>query len=511
MSRQEFHHKLYLLSTVALAASIPLSSFVMGLSLLMLVLNWVAEWNWRTKWERLCNNRKGLLFAAFYLIYAIGLVHTTDWGAAGKEMLDKLPFLFAPIIVITSKPFNHKELQGIFSALIFATLFGCIWNFIYAWTNTLDNYRQMSRFIDHIRFGLCVVVSIVFSFHYFIDNSFEFKEKIRYIYLITNLILIPYLIYSQTLSGIFIIMIVALCYIVHLIANNNNRKTKWLLGGLTGLLLTVSIAYIVYITYDYFHVKDPVPDTSALTASGNAYTFDGERILECGHYVGYYVCEEELATAWPMRSDTVYNEQIAATLIRYLNSLGMRKDSAAVMQLSDEDIRNVEQKTANIYYARKGHIRQALYETFFGFSLYEKYGIIYGSSMVQRVELWRATWRIIRENWFLGVGIGNQRTALARQLELQHSPFAEISPTPGSHNQYLTFWLAAGLIPLSYFCFLLVYPFTCMRKRVTFIYFALILTLALSMLVEDTLDAFSTRMLFTISVPILLFNKTVEH
>jgi hypothetical protein len=62
-----------------------------------------------------------------------------------------------------------------------------------------------------------------------------------------------------------------------------------------------------------------------------------------------------------------------------------------------------------------------------------------------------------------------------------------------------------------YFCFLLVYPFTAMPKRITVVYFALILLLFLSMLVEDTLNAQTGRMMFTVFVPILLFNKTVEH
>ena len=116
-------------------------------------------------------NRQGLWFAAFYLVYAIGLVHVTDWSAAGKEMLGKLPFLLSPIVVITSKQFNSKELRYIFSAFILATLFACCWNFVYAHTHTLGNAREMSRFIDHIRFSLCVVMSIVFCVHYAIHFS----------------------------------------------------------------------------------------------------------------------------------------------------------------------------------------------------------------------------------------------------------------------------------------------------------------------------------------------------
>ena len=125
--------------------------------------------------------------------------------------------------------------------------------------------------------------------------------------------------------------------------------------------------------------------------------------------------------------------------------------------------------------------------------------------MLERVELWRASWNIIQDNWLLGVGIGQQRTALDQQLVAQHSPIADKKKQRGSHNQFLSFWIAAGIIPLLYFCFLLIFPFVAMRPRITFLYFSLILLLFLSMLVEDTLNAQTGRMLYTIFIPLLLF------
>ena len=506
MSRQRFHHSFYLLGIITLAVAMPLSHFVMGLACFLLFLNWIAEWNWREKRIRLRKNRQGLWFAAFYLVYAIGLIHVTDWSAAGKEMLTKLPFLFSPLVIITSKPLKNRELRYVFGTFIIATLFGCCWNFGYAQTHTLDNIRQMSRFIDHIRFSLCVVLSIVFCIHLLL-NPLNEKGLARYIYLIISFLLLCYLLYAQTLSGVFILMVLILCFTIHLIGNQKNNRLKWLLGGFMGLFLTAAIAYTLYITYDYFHVKDPVPDTTALTASGHPYSFRENSMVENGHYIGHYICEEELQTAWTTRSDTVYDERTAATLIRYLNSLGLRKDSAAVMSLSDNDIRNIEHKTANVYYTHKSSLRRALYETYFGLTLYEKYGIINESSMLERIELWRASWQIIRDNWLFGVGIGQQRNALDRQLELQHSPIADKKKNRGSHNQFLTFWIAAGIIPLLYFCFLLVYPFVGMKKNISYVYFTLILLLFLSMLVEDTLNAQTGRMMFTIFVPLLLFGS----
>ena len=505
MHRKTYHHYFYLFGIMALAVAMPLSHFVMGLACFLLFLNWIAEWNWREKRIRLRKNRQGLWFAAFYLVYAIGLIRVTDWGAAGKEMLTKLPFLLSPLVVITSKPLKSKELRSVFTAFILATLFGCCWNFGYAQAHVLDNMREMSRFIDHIRFSLCVVLSIVLCFHHLVHPTNN-NTPLRFIYLIISLLLLSYLLYAQTLSGIFILMVIALCYVIHLIENQKNTITKWTLGGLMGLLLTAAIVYTIYITYDYFHVKEPTPDRTALTASGNPYTFEDNPMVENGHYIEHYVCKEELQTAWEMRSDTLYDDLTAATLTRYLNSLGLRKDSAAVMSLSDNDIRNIEHKTANVYYTHTGSLRRALYETYFGLTLYEKHGVINESSMLERIELWRASWQIIREHWLLGVGIGQQRAALDRQLELQHSPIADKKKNRGSHNQFLTFWMAAGIIPLLYFCFLLVYPFVEMKKRITFVYTTLILLLVLSMLVEDTLNAQTGRMMFTIFVPLMLFS-----
>lgn len=505
MSRRNFHQTFYLLGTIAVAVAIPLSHFLMGLACFLLSLNWLAEWNWREKQRFFRKNRQGIWFAAFYVVYAIGLVNVTDWSAAGKEMLNKLPFLLGPIVVITSKPFNSRQLQSIFGSFILATLIGCIWNFIYAQTHDLGNIREMSCFIDHIRFSLCVVMSIVFCIHYWIHTTSRSIPQ-TYIYPIISVLLLLYLLYSQTLSGIVILIVITICYVLYLVVNQNDIRIKRTLLGLMGTFLIALITYTVYITYDYFHVKDSEPNAAAVTASGNPYSFEENPMAESGHYIGNYVCEKELQAAWTMRSDSVFDELTAATLIRYLNSMGLRKDSAAVMQLGEDDIRNVEHKVANIYYVRKGSLRRALYETFFGITSYRKYGTIVRSSLLERVELWRASWHIVQDHWMFGVGIGQQRPALDRQLEIQNSPIAE-RKMRGSHNQFLTFWVAAGIIPVIFFCFLLVFPFVTLKKRITFVYFSFILLLFLSMLVEDTLNAQTGRMMFAFFVPILLFNK----
>ena len=506
ISRQQFHQSFYLLATIVLAASLPLSHFLMGLSCFIIFLNWIAEWNWNEKWKRMVNNRQFLLFSAFYIVFAIGLFNATDFKAASNEMLSKITFLLAPIIIISSKQLKNKELQVILTVFVLATIFGCLWNTIYALTHNFWDFRAISRFIDHIRFGLCVVISIVFCCFYAIKLR-NCNKKLSLLYSLCAFLLLIYLLFSQTLSGIVILFFITLSFIFYLSFKIKNKKTKTISITAISTILLVSSLYFCLITISYFRPKEAVPNYSSVTAAGRTYNFDNSSIIENGYYIGYYVCEEELKTAWNFRSDSTYNSDISNTLIRYLNSKGLHKDSAAVMSLTDKDIKNIEQKFANIEYTKFFSTKKALYQTFFGFTLYNKYNIYTESSLLQRFELWKASWGLIKENYIFGVGIGNQRAALDKRLEKINSPIAHKKKDRGSHNQFITFWLTSGILTLIYFVFILIYPFVGIPDKINFVYFALILTIILSMIVEDTLNAQTGRLLYTIFAPLILFSE----
>lgn len=508
MSRIEFHQKLYVLIVAVLSAATVLSHFLMGLCTFLLLLNWLSEWNWKEKVSRIRHNKFCLPYAAFYLVFAIGLVNSTNLHEAAHEMLAYLIFLFAPIIIVSSKQLDDRELEFIFMTFVFATLFGCVWNLLYALSHDLQNYREMSRFIDHIRFGLCVVFSIVLSVYFSIKIK---KSVIRVLCLFSAVVLVAYLLISQTLSAIFFVFIVGIAFLTKILLESENKtlKNTVFIAG-TAVFIAV-IAYFGYITHSYFHPKDANPDFNELTSNGNPYTFDENSIVENGYHIDYYVCDAELRRAWTQRSDSNYTELTASTLKRYLNSLGMKKDSLSVMLLTDSDIENIEDHCANVVYSKKLNIRKALYQTFFGFSLYEKYGYVSESSLLERVELWKTSLELVRERPLFGYGIGNERKVLDKKLVENGSQIANKKQNRGSHNQFLSFWLASGLIPMLYFVFLLFLPIVRFRRKMPFVFVSLCLILILSMFFEDTLNSQTGRMLFTVFLPLLLFSDTYNQ
>jgi O-antigen ligase len=487
--------------------SLPVSHFLMGLSTFLLLLNWIAEWDWRDKWARLKRHQGFWVLSLLFVFLLLGLVRADDPAGMLHKLTAKLVLFFAPLIVATTEPLTRKERTWTFAAFVFSTFFGCLYSLWFWHAHPVQNVREISTFIDHIRFSLCVVMSVVFCVHYFLKIADTSWKKICSALLAVLFVL--YLFLAQTLTGILILFAIVLAYSVFLMFTMRRVPARRAMLWTTVAVVLAAGAYIAYITYDYFHDQD-VTITETTTASGNPYTFDEQSMVENGHRIGYYVCSSELQSAWAARSDSALTPWMESTLIRYLNSKGLHKDSAAVMSLSPQDIRNVENDVANYDYTRVFGMRRALYPTYFCISLYQKNRYFDNSSLLQRVELWRVSWLVIRENWLFGVGLDNVKNALNDQLRQCNSPVVA-RKKQGCHNQYLTFWLGAGILSLLYFIFVLVYPFVRMRNRITFVYVAFAILMIMSFFMEDTLETQTGCIMFAVMNPLLLMEGWTEH
>lgn len=507
MKRSDIHYSIYILGVIVLMASIPLSHFLMGLVCFILFLNWVAEWNWREKWERARHNWQGFLLAGVFCIGLLGLIRTDDWANAGSLLLSQLPILFSPIIIISSKNFSKRAIDWIFNAFILATFFGCICSIIYWLTHTVNDIREISIFIDHIRFSLCIVLSMVLCLQAAVRRV-DISKVWRIGYTVLVLLMFVYLFVAQTLTGIITALVIVVLYIVYLLCKMPNNRMKWSLFTVMLLVLLAVASYAGYITYQYYYDQDTMI-MAKRTEQGNPYEFNVESIVENGHRIDYYVCKSELVDAWSQRSDKEYDGMLEQTLIRYLNSKGLRKDFGAVMSLSEKEIHNVESGIANFEYTKSFGLKKALYPTFFCFSLYKNCGYIDNSSLLQRVELWRTSCDILRDNWLFGVGLGDYKADLDAMLEANGSTIA-YKHNRGCHNQFLTYWLIGGVLAVGYFIFILLYPFFKMKQKVDFVYVSFFLIMVLSMFVEDTIASQTGRMLFVVINPLLLFSLPMK-
>ena len=482
MTRIQIHHIIYIFLLFALAAAIPVSNFAMSAAGIFLAANWVAEWNWREKWQRLRDNKLAFILASFFVFFLFGLFRTDNWNEGLDNVLSKLPMLYAPLILASTAPPSGREQRIIISGFVASTFVGTCIALACVIAHPVEDFRAISMFISHIRFGFSVILATLFSCLFALKSE-NAPKWLRVVCICLALWFVGYVFVAQTFTAILLLLVITVVALFYLLyAEKEMRLRKFLLPAMAVAILGLA-GYVSYITWAYFHY-DYNTRLESYTERGNVYTHDVASIVENGSPIGIYVCEDELRAAWTQRSAVAY-DSVEPTLVRYLNSKHLRKDSVGVSMLTEQDIDNVEHLIANVDYTQFIGVKRALYPTFFSISLYKRTHQVHNSSLLQRVALWHSAILVVSEHWLAGVGIGDHKAVLNEKLQTL-SP--DMPLNMGAHNQFLTLWIMGGaLFPLA-FLFILFVPFFIRKHRVAVLYVLFFIMIFLSCFAEDTIE-----------------------
>ncbi|HEX2935929.1 MAG TPA: hypothetical protein VHO72_11295, partial [Bacteroidales bacterium] len=96
-----------------IAFALPLSVFLISLGQAIIILNWLAEFNWRIKWNRLLHNPTIWVIMLFYVVHLVWLLNTSDFSYAAHDLKIKLPFLIIPLIIGTSEILSGTQVRKI--------------------------------------------------------------------------------------------------------------------------------------------------------------------------------------------------------------------------------------------------------------------------------------------------------------------------------------------------------------------------------------------------------------
>ncbi len=167
------HRNFYLLGLILVAIGISLSPALMSIGQAVLLLNWIAEAQFATKWQSIKNNYYLLSFLAIFAIHILGLLYTTNYEYAIKDIKIKLPLLIFPIILASIKPLTWTELKTILYCLIASVFASSLYSlsiYITIDNENVDTLRNISPIISHIRLSLIICVSF-FAIVYLIYKS----------------------------------------------------------------------------------------------------------------------------------------------------------------------------------------------------------------------------------------------------------------------------------------------------------------------------------------------------
>ena len=109
-------------------------------------------------------------------------------------------------------------------------------------------------------------------------------------------------------------------------------------------------------------------------------------------------------------------QQVSETLIRYLSSKGLKKDSLGLSKLSNNEIAYIEKGCANYLYINKYSIKSRLHHIIWQLDMYIKTGNATGQSISQRIEFLKSSIAIIKDNFIFGVGSGDLMDESKKEL-----------------------------------------------------------------------------------------------
>ncbi len=513
------HSYVFLAGLVLLAVGINLSPFLTSVAQFVLAGNWIFEFNFKQKIATLKTRFALQALLSIFFLHIIWLCSTTNFDYALHDIKIKLLLLAFPLILGTSRALTKNEFKSIFIFFVIGCIISSIIGlakYIGFWGHEITDVRQISVFISHIRFSILLNIAI-FGLFYFLNSKTSELTKLERIFFRATLVwLILFMFVLQALTGIIILLVVSYILLLHYIFRLENKKYK-LINSVALLLIPLFfITFVGFQTYKFYNPENnDFNEQKIETISGNKYThYEENKMRENGYFVWRNVCYTELEREWAKRSQIKIAEKdkqgnkIYYTLVRYLSSRGLTKDSVGISKLSVLDVENIENGLSNYRFINK-NLATRVYRIIWQIDVYRIGENPSGHSITQRLEFWKIGLAIIKENFWQGTGTGDLNDAYAEMYVKQNSLLKEAWRFR-SHNQFISIFAAFGFFGFAWFIFALISPIYYEKKSNDFFIFIFIISAILSMINEDTLETQAGATYFAFFYSFFLFSRNTK-
>ena len=310
---------------MGLVVSMTTSVFATNLLWVLLLANWVVEWNWKEKFSQFRQYHLLHAFLVMASVHLVWLLGTSNLSYGLFDLQKKLPLLAIPLVVLTSKPLGRKELFPVAAAYCLTVItvsFVALGRYL-----TIPDlpYRNLVPHISHIRFSLnvCLVVFIILYA--------MFRHRRPWLYAVGIAVILWFLFFLMLIHSYTAYIILVVTSVVLLIAYGRRmprRLRRTATAALTVILLSAG-ALAAYYLHDYYRLRPlSAGQLPATTANGNPYLHRHDGLIENGNYVHLYVCEKELRQEWSKVSDYPFDSvtptgyTVYPALLRYLGAMG---------------------------------------------------------------------------------------------------------------------------------------------------------------------------------------------
>jgi len=410
-----------------------------------------------------------------WVLLAFGLFRGGENSLVLKEIKTMLPLILAPLFLQNLSPLSKNDesvIWKVFFASVGLSAFVCV---VYAIVKyPLPEPRSASLFISHIRFSLMAVLALTGAWR--IPGILP-----SYLKLALTAVLCSFFFFVGTLTGWgFLIVLIILLF-----ASKSKRNKLIVIGS----VFTLASVLLFFLSRN-INSTNSQPE-QLQSAQGEKYIHQSSNFqTENGNRIFINIAPFELENAWvtrtnrPLLQKDARGQLVQTTLIRYLASKGLTKDAAGIKELSDTDVSNILAGNTNCNEPHWNALEKRWHQIVFEYQTYQSGENPSGHSIFQRIEYYKAAKFIIERNTLLGVGQGNVKSAYSEAYK-QTSPNLDEKVQHAVHNQFLSYWIAAGLAAI--LCFILYFYLMWKHARKNEIALAFVTLAMLSCLTEDTL------------------------
>lgn len=440
------HTRIYYLLLAVLGGCMVCTNALSSITWVLLLANWLLEGRWREKWEMMVDNRLLHAIVAFFFLHLVALLWSSNLAQGFNTVFSLLPFFVVSTIILTTKPPQQTVKQAILAIYVLTVFVVTVIGFVRWLTIPLLPHREIIPFISHIRFSLncCIVFFVACTMVFGRQPVFALPTlACRIVGGGIAAWMLFTLFFLRSYTGIVILFLVA--PVAALYSRQKKAVAVW------AIVIVAIIMLIVVGCFSYYRLSPMSSEPlKATTANGRPYTHKQDGLIENGNYVYNYICLEELSSEWHRRTGTyLYSPTpsgypVEASLIRYLNALGLTKDSVGVASLSDSQVREIANGIDNPVYVHGSQARKMLYVLLFEYENYRCYRAVNGFSVLQRFELWKTAVGVFLKHPVLGTGTGDMLDEMHRQQIDSNSPLSNRSLTP--HNLYLSVLVMFGTV-----------------------------------------------------------------
>ena len=446
------------------------------------------------KFAEFFRNKPAMAIASIMLLHVIGLIYTTDFVYALKDLRTKLPIFILPLFIATGPRISTKIFYRILALFIAAVVSGSIYRLILFLNMPVADSRAVEAHTSHIRYSLNAVYAI-FILIFFVFSKGNLKAWLKLLLIFTAIWLVTFMAYMNFTTGVLIFLLVSFLLLLFYTFKIKNILLKTGALATIGILILLPLYYIISIGYRY--INTPQVEFSKLdkyTHNGNSYYHDTLNFKsKNGKWTGLYICDKELREAWAQRSKLPIDsldkmkQTVRLTLITYMASKDLRKDADGVSRLSDADVSNIENGINRYNYNKLPGLRAQVEDFVTSYQRYKNQHDPNSSSLIQRFEYWRTSLLIIRQHPLFGVGTGDLPMVFENQYREMKSDLAPQFRLR-SHNQYLSITVGFGIIGFAWFMLVMFYPGIKTRNFNNYFYVIFWIIFMISMLTEDTIE-----------------------